>query len=132
MSSAPGPDALREAVRTGECDVVVVFKLSRPTRRGAREALNSEAELREHGVSSISATERFVDTSDPTGVALIAALAEQESKSTSGFVRSAKTELRDIGSHTSGIAPYGFTTTREQRGDLVAVKLNADPVQVKP
>ncbi len=128
----PGYDALMEAVRAGECDVVVIFKLSRLTRRGAREALNIEAEMRKHGVSLISVTERFIDTSDPMGVAffaLIAALAEQESKNKSDFVRSAKAELRDIGSHTSGIAPYGFMSTREQRGELVAVKLVPDPVQ---
>ncbi|MEW2510432.1 recombinase family protein [Streptomyces sp. NPDC046870] len=40
-----------------------------------------------------------------------------------------KETLRAAGSHVSGMAPYGFQSTREQRGELVVVKLVPDPAE---
>ena len=133
----PGYEAMMAKVRAGEADVLVIFSLSRLTRQGALEALRINEELQKYGVSLVSVTERFLDTSDPMGVAffaLIAALAHQESRNKSDFILSAKAELKAAGSHTSGIAPYGFRSTREVRGELTVVKLvphEEEAVQVR-
>lgn len=128
----PGFEEMMAAVRGGHVDAVVVFSLSRLTRQGALEAMLINEELARHGVLLVSVEEPYLDTSTPMGVAifgLIAALAQQESDLKSAYITATKETLRQAGSHVSGIAPYGFQSSREQRGELVVVKLIPDPVE---
>ncbi|MFH9819903.1 recombinase family protein [Streptomyces sp. NPDC017230] len=128
----PEFEELMSAVRGGHVDAVVVFSLSRLTRQGALEAMRINEELSRHGVRLVSVEEPYLDTSTPMGVAifgLIAALAQQESDLKSAYVTATKDTLRSAGSHVSGIAPYGFQSTREQRGELTVVRLVPDPVE---
>jgi site-specific DNA recombinase len=128
----PEFEELMAAVRGGHVDAVIVFSLSRLTRQGALEAMRINEELSRHGVRLVSVEEPYLDTSTPMGVAifgLIAALAQQESDLKSAYVTATKDTLRSAGSHVSGIAPYGFRSEREQRGELVIVKLTPDPIE---
>jgi DNA invertase Pin-like site-specific DNA recombinase len=131
----PEFEEMMSAVHAGHVDAVVVFSLSRLTRltrQGALEAMLINEELARHGVRLVSVEEPYLDTSTPMGVAifgLIAALAQQESDLKSAYITATKDTLRKAGSHVSGIAPYGFQSTREQCGDLTVVKLIPDPVE---
>ncbi|WP_340461066.1 recombinase family protein [Streptomyces sp. A475] len=122
----PEFEEMMTAVRAGHVDAVVVFALSRLTRQGALEAMKIEEELRSHGVLLVSVEESYLDTSTPMGVAifgLIAALAKQESDMKSAYITATKDKIRSVGGHTSGMAPYGFTSERVQRGKLNVVRL---------
>jgi site-specific DNA recombinase len=128
----PEFEEMMAAVRAGHVDAVVVFSLSRLTRQGALEAMLINEELAKHGVLLVSVEEPYLDTSTPMGVAifgLIAALAQQESDMKSAYITATKETLRAAGSHVSGMAPYGFKSTREPRGELVVVKLVPDPTE---
>ncbi|MGN5379561.1 recombinase family protein [Streptomyces lasalocidi] len=128
----PEFEEMMSAVRAGHVDAVVVFSLSRLTRQGALEAMLINEELAKHGVLLVSVEEPYLDTSTPMGVAifgLIAALAQQESDMKSAYITATKETLRAAGSHVSGMAPYGFQSSREPRGDLVVVKLVPDPAE---
>ncbi|MGR3938221.1 recombinase family protein [Streptomyces sp. BRA346] len=128
----PEYEELMRAVRAGHVDAVVVFSLSRLTRQGALEAMLINDELARHGVRLVSVEEPYLDTSTPMGVAifgLIAALAQQESDMKSAYITATKDTLRKAGSHVSGIAPYGFQSVRERRGELTVVKLIPDPLE---
>ncbi|OIK07974.1 recombinase family protein [Streptomyces monashensis] len=128
----PAFEEMMSAVRAGHVDAVVVFSLSRLTRQGALEAMLINEELAKYGVLLVSVEEPYLDTSTPMGVAifgLIAALAQQESDLKSAYITATKETLRAAGSHVSGMAPYGFQSSREPRGDLVAVKLVPDPAE---
>jgi DNA invertase Pin-like site-specific DNA recombinase len=128
----PGFAEMMDAVRAGHVDVVVVFALSRLTRRGAGEAWLISKELDRYGVRLVSVEEPYLDTSHPMGVAifgLIAALAQQESDLKSEYITAAKDTLRRAGSHVSGIAPYGFTAERETRGKLTVTRLVPHPIE---
>ncbi|MFE7333130.1 recombinase family protein [Streptomyces sp. NPDC057565] len=128
----PEFEEMMAAVRAGHVDAVVVFSLSRLTRQGALEAMLINQELAKHGVLLVSVEEPYLDTSTPMGVAifgLIAALAQQESDLKSAYITATKETLRAAGSHVSGMAPFGFQSTREPRGELVVVKLVPDPVE---
>ncbi|MEN1890649.1 recombinase family protein [Streptomyces mirabilis] len=128
----PEFEEMMSAVRAGHVDAVVVFSLSRLARQGAFEAMLINQELAKHGVLLVSVEEPYLDTSTPMGVAifgLIAALAQQESDMKSAYITATKETLRAAGSHVSGMAPYGFQSTREPRGELVVVKLVPDPAE---
>lgn len=128
----PGFEELMAAVRGRHVDAVVVFSLSRLTRRGALEAMKIIDELERHGVRLVSVEEPYLDTSTPVGVgilAIIAGLAQQESDLKSAYITSAKEEIRRVGGHTSGIAPYGFVSERVTRGELTVSRLVPSPVE---
>ncbi|MFJ1758030.1 recombinase family protein [Kitasatospora sp. NPDC088134] len=128
----PGFEELMAAVRAGHVDAVVVFSLSRLTRRGALEAMKIIDELEQHGVRLVSVEEPYLDTSTPVGVgilAIIAGLAQQESDLKSAYITSAKEEIRQAGGHTSGIPPYGFVSERVTRGELTVSRLVPSPVE---
>nr|WP_079194868.1 recombinase family protein [Streptomyces sp. CB02400] len=125
----PEFEAMMEAARNGEIDAVVVFMLSRLTRRGAMEAMHIQEELSKYGVLLVSVEEPYLDTSTSMGISifgLIAALAQQESDMKSAYVTATKETLRKAGSHVSGMAPYGFTTERVSREGLSIVQLVPD------
>ncbi|MEW5631710.1 recombinase family protein [Streptomyces hydrogenans] len=128
----PGFEEMMTAVRGGHVDAVVVFSLSRLTRRGALESMRIIEELEAHGVRLVSVEEPYLDTSTPVGVdilAIIAGLARQESDMKSAYVSATKDTLRRAGSHVSGVAPYGFTAERATSGKLSVVRLVPDPVE---
>lgn len=128
----PGFEEMMAAVRGGHVDAVVVFSLSRLTRRGALEAMKIIDELERHGVRLVSVEEPYLDTSTPVGVgilAIIAGLAQQESDLKSAYITSAKEEIRRVGGHTSGIAPYGFVSERVTRGELTVSRLIPSPAE---
>ncbi|MEE1835751.1 recombinase family protein [Streptomyces sp. SP17KL33] len=107
----PGYEEMMQWVKDGKCDVVVIFALSRLTRQGAKEALRIHSVMAEKGVALVSTTEPFINTShdNPFSVAffaLIAALAEQESRNKSEFIRNSFKELQERGSHSSGPVPW--------------------------
>lgn len=128
----PGYEDMMTWVREGRLDVVVVFALSRLTRQGAREALRIHGEMQDHGVGLVSTTEPFINTShdNPFSVAffaLIAALAEQESRNKSEFIRAAFGELRERGSHSSGPVPYPFVAEPVQVDGVTIRRLRPNP-----
>ncbi|MEU9113026.1 recombinase family protein [Streptomyces sp. NPDC048483] len=128
----PGFEEMMAAVRAGHVDAVVVFSLSRLTRRGALEAMKIIDELERYGVRLVSVEEPYLDTSTPVGVgilAIIAGLAQQESDLKSAYITSTKDTLRRAGSHVSGVAPFGFQPERETRGKLTVIRLVPDPVE---
>ncbi|MFD3333338.1 recombinase family protein [Streptomyces sp. NPDC058700] len=128
----PGFEEMMTAVRGGHVDAVVVFSLSRLTRRGALEAMRIIEELDAYGVRLVSVEESYLDTSTPVGVgilAIIAGLAQQESDMKSAYVSASKDALRRAGSHVSGVAPYGFATERAISGRLSVVRLVPDSVE---
>ncbi|MFE2579962.1 recombinase family protein [Streptomyces sp. NPDC059378] len=122
----PGFEDMMTHVRERKVDVVVIFALSRLTRQGAKEALRLHDEMRQHGVALVSTTEPFINTShdNPFSVAffaLIAALAEQESRNKSAFITNSLNEIRTRGGHTSGPVPYG----------MEAESINVDGVTIR-
>lgn len=129
-ASRPGLDAALAAIREGAADVLVVYRLDRLTRRGVGEAIRIVDELRQNGVSLVSASEPFLDTSTAMGTGifgLFAAMAEQESENISTRSRGAKAALREVGSHAGGRTPFGFTAVREVRGKFTVRSLVPDP-----
>jgi len=112
----PDFEAMMESVRRRELDVIVVYSLSRLTRRGVIEANRIVGELIEHGATMVSATEPFLDLSTPIGrgiFSLISAMAEQESYMTSSRVTTAKSVIRKRGGWNGGVKPYAMDTRRE-------------------
>ena len=65
----PGLDRVREMVRCGEADVLVVWKLDRCSR-SVHDFSALLEELRAEGAGFVSCTESF-DTSDPLGEAMV-------------------------------------------------------------
>jgi DNA invertase Pin-like site-specific DNA recombinase len=77
----PGLDALMAAAARREFDTVLVFDLSRLTRRGPASAFELIARLRNSGVQLWSMNEEHFRTAGPTGellIAIAAFLAQQE------------------------------------------------------
>ncbi|MFC7966856.1 recombinase family protein [Streptomyces cinereoruber] len=133
-TARPAFEEMMQAVRAGAVDAMVVFSLSRLTRQGALDAMLINDELKKYGVLLVSVEEPYLDTSTPMGVAIfgmIAALAQQESDIKSAYVSATKETLRTAGSHVSGIAPFGFESTRERRGELTVVKLVPHPTEAE-
>ncbi|MFI2029117.1 recombinase family protein [Streptomyces buecherae] len=130
----PQFEEMMTAVRAGQVDAVVIFALSRLTRKGALDAMLINDELARHGVRLVSVEEPYLDTSTPIGIAifgLIAGLAQQESDIKSAFITATKETLRSAGSHVSGIAPYGFVSEPVQRGELTVRKLAPHPTEAE-
>ncbi|MEJ5946190.1 recombinase family protein [Pseudokineococcus basanitobsidens] len=127
----PALEQLFEAVRRGEGDAVVVYRLDRLTRRGVGEAVRLIDELEAAGASLVSATESL-DTSTPMGrgiFGLFAALAEQESASISQRTRGTKAVLRRAGSWSGGTPPFGTRAVRESVDGLTLLRLHVEPAE---
>lgn len=128
----PGYEDLMNLVRSGGCDVVVVYALSRLTRQGAAEALRLLEELNSHGVALVSVTEPFINTvhDNPFAVsffALIAQLAHQESAIKSGFVREAHALAREKGGHPAGSPPFYMEAERIMVDGVEVRRLRPNP-----
>jgi site-specific DNA recombinase len=125
----PRFEAMMAAADRGELDVIVFHELSRLTRQGALEAMRIDERLRANGVRLVSVEESFLDTSSAMGVAffaLIAALAKQDSDIKAVRLSNAKDEIRSVGGHTAGDAPYGMQSRRTEIGKLVVTTLEPD------
>ncbi|WP_017592050.1 recombinase family protein [Nocardiopsis potens] len=110
-AARPDFDRMMEDARRGEFDVLIIFALSRLTRKGFRDALDIHDELQKCGVRLISVTEPFLDTGDPMGVAmfaLIAAMAEQQSTDKSAFGKSTNAAIRERGGWLGGRPSLGL------------------------
>lgn len=118
-----GFEELMRWVREHRLDVVVIFSLSRLTRKGALDALEIEAEMRAHGVTLISVQEPYLDTSDAIGIgifAIIAGLAKQESDNKSAFIRNSREAAREAGGHLTGNAPFGMRSVKQRTPEGVS------------
>ncbi|WP_052434874.1 recombinase family protein [Streptacidiphilus melanogenes] len=128
----PGYDAMMREVRAGKLDVVIVFALSRLSRKGALDVLSIIDEFRKHGTRLVSATEPWLDTdpSNPVGQAILgltAALAQQESNQKSEFITGTHAQARKRGGHVTGRAPYGMRITPVLVDGVKVRKLEPDP-----
>jgi DNA invertase Pin-like site-specific DNA recombinase len=77
----PGLEALMDMAAQHKFDIVVVFDLSRLTRRGPASAFNMIERLRSSGVELWSLKEEYFRTTGPAGpllIAIAAYIAEQE------------------------------------------------------
>ncbi|OKI24428.1 recombinase family protein [Streptomyces sp. CB03911] len=113
----PGYDGMMHAVTNNLLDVVIVWSLSRLSRKGALDVLSVVDVLAKHGVRLISVTEPWLDTdpNNPVGQAILgltAALAAQESNQKSVYITAALDQIRQRGGHVSGLAPYGLSIER--------------------
>ncbi len=125
-------DALMAKVRAGKIDVVIVFALSRLSRKGALDVLTTLDEFSKHGTRLVSITEPWLDTdpSNPVGQAILgltAALAQQESEQKSAFITGAHAQARKRGGHVTGRAPYGLMVVRAVVDGVAVNKLVPDP-----
>lgn len=132
----PGYEEMMEDVRAGKLDVIVVLALSRLTRKGVMDALVIRTELDEYGVGLVSVTEPFINTShdNPFSVAffaLIAALAHQESKNKSEFIRRSFAQIRERGGHISGSAPW-WAEAEEVTADKVTIRRLKPDEEMRP
>ena len=128
----PGLDALLAAVRRGEVDRLVVYRLDRLTRRGVVEAVRLVGALAEHGASLASVEESHLDTSTPMGrgiFSIFAAMAEQESANISQRTRATKEVLQRAGSWSGGPRPYGFEAVKTSRDGLTVLTLRRHPTE---
>ena len=128
----PGLDALLAAVRRGEVDRLVVYRLDRLTRRGVVEAVRLVGALAEFGASLASVEEPYLDTSTPMGrgiFSIFAAMAEQESANISQRTRATKEVLQRAGSWSGGPRPFGFEAVKSSRDGLTVTTLRRHPTE---
>lgn len=107
----PGYERALEAVRKGDVDVLIVWKLDRLTRQGVREIARLLDALETGGVTLVSVQDS-IDTSTAMGegvLALLASVAKQESENTSLRTRSAGKARAAAGKpKRSGFRPFGY------------------------
>jgi site-specific DNA recombinase len=112
-----GWEDLFNAVRHGEVDVVIAWKLDRLTRRGIGALLDIIGELRDHGVDLVLTSEP-VDLTHPASDLLLAVLgwlAQMEAQRTSERSRETAQHLR-AGGAAWGSAPFGWKSAPRKDG----------------
>ncbi|MEA9759756.1 MULTISPECIES: recombinase family protein [Xanthomonas] len=132
LHKRPGGKELMHRLRTGEADVVVVFRLDR-LFRNAQHGLNFvRDELDGRGINLHSITE-LVDTTTPTGrlmLTMLWAVAEYERDTIRERTRSTMEGLRQQG-RVYGTTPYGCVAVGgrwdESLGRVVGQHLYRDP-----
>lgn len=105
-----GIQELKEAVRNGEIDVVLVYMFDRLGRR-EQERIDLTAWLIQHGIEVWSVNEgqqKLENIGDKIINVIRANSAEEESKKISLRVSAAKRELTMEGRYTGGTVPYGY------------------------
>ncbi|MDP0398531.1 recombinase family protein [Tsukamurella strandjordii] len=114
----------------GTFDVIVVYRMDRLVRR-----LLDLADMirwgQNHGVALVSATEAFLDLTQPFGdviALLVAKVAEMELEAISERNASAFRHNIRAGKYRGGIPPWGYAPQRDDDGDW---RLVQDPAQVE-
>lgn len=113
----PGLDHVREMIRCGEADVLVVWKLDRCSRSVHDFSVLLE-ELRVQGAGFVSCTESF-DTSDPLGEAMVQitmVFAQLERARSSQRALAWHAHRARRGDPYLGRAPFGYKRTRDEQG----------------
>ena len=113
----PGLDHVREMIRCGEADVLVVWKLDRCSRSVHDFSVLLE-ELRAEGAGFVSCTESF-DTSDPMGEAMVQitmVFAQLERARSSQRALAWHAHRARRGDPYLGRAPFGYVRARDERG----------------
>lgn len=115
----PGFNAMQDHIREGRANTLLAYRLDRITRQGLEFWVQFAAFLDRHQALVISIDDRIDSSAGLRGLAGQEAVnavmrAEQESMDTSARVSSAKAEVRDLGAHMGGPAPYGFSIERRK------------------
>ena len=113
----PGLDHVREMIRCGEADVLVVWKLDRCSRSVHDFSVLLE-ELRSQDAGFVSCTESF-DTSDPMGEAMVQVtmvFAQLERARSSQRALAWHAHRASRGDPYLGRAPFGYLRARDERG----------------
>jgi DNA invertase Pin-like site-specific DNA recombinase len=113
----PGLDHVREMIRCGEADVLVVWKLDRCSRSVHDFSVLLE-ELRTENAGFVSCTESF-DTSDPMGEAMVQitmVFAQLERARSSQRALAWHAHRASRGDPYLGRAPFGYVRTRDEHG----------------
>ena len=128
------PDAEREDfermladARRGAFQVLIVYNVSRFSRREVMDAIPVVTELHRLGITIVSVMEGvFAPRDNMALIYLIMRLdaAHQESQNKSQAVREVKAVQRAAGSWMGGAAPYGLRAEKELQGKLAIYKLH--------
>lgn len=112
---------------------LVVYRIDRLTRRGARHLLEIvEDVLEPAGCALVSATEPL-DTSGAFGelfITLLAALAKMESQRIGERQTAAQAHLRSVGRWTGGPAPFGYRTVSADSGAGKILELHEPEAEI--
>ncbi len=139
--SGRDPDADREDfermlrdARNGNFQVLIVYNVSRFSRREVMDAIPVVTELHRLGVTIVSVMEGvFAPRDNMALIYLIMRLdaSHQESQNKSVAVREVKAIQRAAGSWMGGAAPYGLRAEKELQGKLAVYKLQHEPDEAK-
>ncbi len=135
------PDAEREDfermladARAGLFQVLIVYNVSRFSRREVMDAIPVVTELHRLGITIVSVMEGVFPPGDNMAlIYLIMRLdaAHQESQNKSEAVRDVKAAQRDAGSWLGGAPTYGLRAEKEIRGKLVIYVLRHEDDETK-
>jgi len=112
--SRPELNRLFDDVEAGKIDAVVVYKLDRLSRRQKDTMTIIEDKFGAHGVKIISINEEL-DTSTPTGMAMIgllAVFAQLERDTIKERLTSGRRSTAKAGKYSGGAAPIGYTVKK--------------------
>ncbi|MGW2541741.1 recombinase family protein [Kitasatospora sp. NPDC001574] len=135
------PDAVRDGfeemladARRGAFQVLIVYNVSRFSRRDVMDAIPMVTELHRLGITIVSVMEGVFAPNDTMAlIYLIMRLdaAHQESQNKSQAVRDVKEAQRAEGSWLGGAAPYGLRAEKEIRGKISIYTLHHEPEEAK-
>lgn len=120
----PGLSEVRERIRSGEADAVMVWRLDRIAR-----SVVDFGVLLDDGLDIISATEPL-DTASPMGRAMAEVLqvfARLEAKTIGVRISASQEHLRKVGRFPGGVIPYGYRAVPHPDG--VGRALEPDPAE---
>lgn len=123
----PGLHRVRDLLRHGEADAVVVWRLDRLAR-----SVVDFGTLLDEGIEVISCTEPL-DTTSSMGRAMaevIQVFAALESRTISERVRSARDHLARTCRHPGGVAPYGYRSVPHPSGSGRALEIEAEEARL--
>ncbi|MCW2873728.1 MAG: hypothetical protein JWL99_5048 [Streptomyces oryziradicis] len=119
--------------KAGKFDVIVVYYISRFSRRELKDAVSVIMDLQSHGIQIISVQEGAI-TDDLVGLITLmvrADAAHKESLLKSAHVSATKRQLKAGGGFVGGVPPYGFDTAVEHVNGLTIRALVHNPSEVE-